>query len=138
MAACCSALLLASLSILEVVLFQQVFVAQLRDVIQLQEDDFTISGSAPVFLTLLSVTNLCFTLLHLITVLNASRKENSRIQKLCAGKLHCTKTAVFCWFLIKISFSICLFLVLWTRADHKSSEQFQILLLIGCSCGKSI
>lgn len=150
----CSWWLLLLLTSLEVILFQQVFVTQLTDVISLQQQEqeqelkeqeldeqkeqekgFPGGSLARPLLSLLSVANFCLSLLYLLSLHAANTAKQSRLTKLCARQWKVLHFSIQCWSLLKVSFSACLTLLLWTRVDRARGEEATLLAILAAATG---
>merc|ERR1712032_471152 len=103
-------LLLATLTGLELVLFQQVFVNQLADVINLQALESGVAGWSSwsrFLLQLLSIVNLLACLATLTSTYAASKSSRSkwRVRQVCSDQWKLVQASATYWFTLKITFA---------------------------------
>jgi len=135
-------LLLATLTGLELVLFQQVFVNQLADVINLQtlESGFPGWSSWSTFLLrLLSIVNLLACLATLTSTYAASTSSRSKwsVRQICSNQWRLVKATTSYWYTLKITFATCLLISIGSRwissSKDREGEEKRLLVIIASS-----
>jgi len=134
-------LLLATLTGLELVLFQQVFVNQLADVINLQALESGVAGWSSwsrFLLQLLSIVNLLACLATLTSTYAASKSSRSkwRVRQVCSNQWRLVQVGATYWFTLKITFAICLLISIGTRvisSEDKEGDEMRLLVIVASS-----
>jgi len=135
-------LLLLLLNGLELVLFQQVFVNQLADVIHLQvlqSGDPGSSSWSTFLLHLLSIINLltCLATLTSTYAASTSSKSKWKVKKVCSNQWRLVQAVTSYWYALKIIFAVCLVVSIRSEAisseEDMEGEEKRLLLIIAAS-----
>ena len=143
----CSLILLVILTILEIILFQQVYVYLILDTILLEKCkkgvcDLENDGKTGTyyFLVICSVVNLLISCTNLVFIyIVRSRQINKRKEQFSVFCLNVSviKEIVMCWSLFKITFSVILLLNISNTGDSRSWVDYGYFIpLFLFSCGK--
>ena len=143
----CSLVLLVILTILEIILFQQVYVYLILDTILLEKCkrsvcDLENDGKTGTyyFLVICSVVNLLISCTNLVFIyIVRSRQINKRKEQFSVFCLNVSviKEIVMCWSLFKITFSVILLLNISNTGDSRSWVDYGYFIpLFLFSCGK--
>jgi len=141
MAVSFSWLLLVLLTGLELVLFQQVFVNQLADVINLQALETGVVGwsrGSTFFLHLLSIVNLLACLASLTSTYATSTSSRSkwRVRQVCSNQWRLVQAGIMYWFALKITFASCLLISIGSRvisSEDREGDEKRLLLIVASS-----
>jgi len=134
-------LLLATLTGLELVLFQQVFVNQLADVINLQaleSGDAGWSSWSTFLLHLLSIVNLLACLATLTSTYAASTSSRSkwRVRQVCSNQKRLVQAGTTYWYTLKITFATCLLISIgsrWISSEDREGDEKRLLVIVASS-----
>lgn len=134
-------LLLATLTGLELVLFQQVFVNQLADVINLQALQSGVAGWSSwstFLLRLLSIVNLLACLATLTSTYAASTSSRSkwRVQQVCSNQWRIVQASTTYWYTLKITFATLLLISIgskWISSEDREGDEKRLLVIVASS-----
>jgi len=134
-------LLLATLTGLELVLFQQVFVNQLADVINLQALQSGLEGWSSwstFLLRLLSIVNLlaCLAILTSTYAASSSSRSKWRVRQVCSNQWRLVQAGTTCWYTLKIIFATCLLISIgsrWISSEDREGEEKRLLIIVASS-----
>ena len=153
--------LLVGVTVLEVILFQQVFVNLITDINHLKalqeyvehltmvdkhhvkeidESKFSeTTGFSSYILNFSAAFNFCLSFIYVLCVyiaMNQTSQDSKRsLSRFCADFVILSRL-VFCWYIFKICFCISLFFILLVGANMSLGESGNFLIILFASFGK--